>query len=349
MSGKTILLMIIVIDILSVILNTLSTNGNSSHFAAPYLILLFLFLFYSVLSILLTTKLYRAGSFQWISANPDVLKIVLVFGIVCILYTVFTSIMIRADWSTYQNQSLANPKDFLAYTAYIWVPLLMIVPYAMATYKHEMAIHQSAYLKAPLILNVVIGIIVYIFLNNNLRYAIDSFTSKDNSYHPDIEKIQNVVKLEDYLHYTLPNYDKKIIDAAFVKLKSDPAWDEQFYKKLEDCNNNYSIGMIHKYLSIYTFEYPEKLMPHFKKSMSCIATYVNDYAANEFTSGEDLSGLNIENVLQAIERQYPGTETIMFDALDEITSALRAVKREDYKSKTVELIDTIEKFKLKFQ
>jgi len=39
----------------------------------------------------------------------------------------------------------------------------------------------------------------------------------------------------------------------------------------------------------------------------------------------------------------------MFDALDEITSALKSVKREDYKSKTVELIDTIEKFKLKFQ
>lgn len=352
MSGKTILLMIIVIDILSVILNSLTVNGNSSHFAAPYLILIFLFLIYSALSAILTTKLYRSGAFQWIPANPDVLKVVLILGILCILYAVFTSIMIRADWSTYQNQSISKPQDFLAYSSYIWVPLLMIVPFSMAIYKNEMAIDQNVFLKSMLILNVAIGFSYFVYFKSYIYYKPylnKIFNSEKNNYHPDLEKIKYVVKLDDYIHYTLPYYDSKIRDAAFAKLKSNPSWDEQFYNILVDCNNNYTIGRIHEYLSIYTFEYPEKLMPYFKKSMSCIATYVNDYAANEFTSGEDLSGLNIDKVLHVIEKQYPGTETLMFDALDEITSALKSVKREDYKSKTVELIDSIEKFKLKFQ
>jgi hypothetical protein len=352
MSAKTILLIVILIYILIVILNSLNVNGNSSHFAAPYFILILLFLFYSIFSALLTSRLYRAGAFQWISANPDVLKIILIIGIPFILYTVFTSIMIRADWSTYQDRSISKPQDFLAFTAYIWVPLLMILPYAMTIYKNEMAIDQNAWLKSLLTLNVFLGFVLFIYFKIYIHYKpflSTSFNSANSAYHPDIEKIQSVVKLDDYIHYTKPDYDIKIRDAAFAKLKSDPKWDEQFYNILEDCSNNYTIGRIYEYLSTYTFEYPEKLMPHFKKSVSCIVTYVHEYAANEYTSGEDLSGLNIDKVLLAIEKQYPGTEKMLFDSLDELSSALKGIKRNDYKSKTAELIIKIENFKEKFQ
>ncbi len=351
MSAKTILLIVILIYILIVILNSLNENGNSSHFAAPYFILILLFLFYSIFSALLTSRLYRAGAFQWISVNPDVLKIILIIGIPFILYAVFTSIMIRADWSTYQDQSISKPQDFLAFTAYIWVPLLMILPFAMTVYKNEMAINQNVLLKSLLTLNVFIGFVIFIYFKIYINYKPffgTIFNPANGHYHPDIEKIQSVLKLDDYIHYTLPYYDSKIRDAAFTKLKSDPKWDEQFYNILEDCSNNYTIGRIYEFLSIYTFEYPEKLMPHFKKSVSCIVTYVHEYAANENTSGEDLSGLNIDKVLLAIEKQYPGTEKMLFDSLDELSSALKGIKRNDYKSKTAELISKIENFKEKF-
>ena len=351
MSAKTILFLIIVNYILSIILNSLTVHGNSSHFATPYISLILLFLFYSIFSAILTSRLYRSGTFQWISAHPDVLKIILIFGMLSILYAVFTSIMIRADWSTYQDQSISKPQDFLAHTAYIWVPLLMIVPFAAAVYKSETAIDQSIFLKALLFINAILGIIVFIYFKFYIYYKPylnNIFKSEKNEYHPDLEKIKFVVKLDDYIHYTLPYNESKIRDAAFAKLKSDPAWEEQFYKNLVDCNNNYIIGRIHEYLSVYTFEYPENLMPCLKKSISCIGTYVQEYAANEFTSGEDLSGLNIDRILSVIEKQYPGNEPMFFDSLDELISSLKAVERIDYQSKTNELVGKIENFKIKY-
>jgi len=351
MSAKIILLLMVAIYILSIMLNYLSKVGNSSHFAVPYITLTFLFLIYSVLSGILTKKLYSSGAFHWVSDNPNTLKIILIFGVFAILYGVFNSIMIRADWSTYQNKSISSPQNFLAYSAHIWVPLLMIIPYAITIYKNELAISQSVFLKSMIIFNALIGLIFFIYFKFYIYYKPylnRIFNSEESVYHPDLDKIKYVVNLDDYIHYTLPYNDSKIRDAAFAKLKSDPAWDEQFYKNLEDCNNNYTIGRIHEYLSIYTFEFPEKLMPYLKKSISCIGNYINEYAANEYTSGGDLSGLNIDRILLAIEKQYPGTEIQMFDTLDELTLVLKGVKREDYKEKTTELISMIENFKNKF-
>lgn len=352
MSAKTILFLILVNYILSIVLNSLTVHGNSSHFAAPYISLILLFLFYSIFSAILTSRLYRSGAFQWISSNPDVLKIILIFGMLSILYAVFTSIMIRADWSTYQDQSISKPQDFLAHTAYIWVPLLMIVPFAAVVYKSETAIDQSIFLKALLVINAILGIIVFIYFKFYIYYKPylnNIFKSEKNVNHPDLEKIKYVDKLDDYIHYTLPYNDSKIKDAAFAKLKSDPAWDEQFYNTLENCNNNYIIGRIHEYLSIYIFEYPEKLMPGLKKSISCVGTYVQEYAANENLTGEDLSGLGIDKILLVIEKQYPGNEPMFFDVLDELSSKLKSVDRKDFKSKTDELITKIENFKEKYK
>ncbi|MBK9109074.1 MAG: hypothetical protein IPM92_12095 [Saprospiraceae bacterium] len=351
MHPKTILYLLIATYLISVIINSIKTNGNSGHFAVPYLSLIFLFLCYSVLSILLSLKLYNLGTFQWIHVNTGIVKVILMIGTACILYSVYTAMMIRADWSTYQNQSISNPMDFIAFSSYILLPLLMIIPYAFSIYKNDGSFGQSIVFKATWIFNVIIGLLIYMFMHMGSIRAMFSPKLSEGEYAilQTLEKINYQQKIEDYLFYTLTDHDKRISDAAIAKLKADTTWADHFYQKLGDCDNSYSIGIIHQYLSIYTFEYPEKLMEPFKHSLGCLEKYIKEYADNEYTSPNDLNALQIEKVLQAIEKQFVGQEKMFYDKLDDVKETLNAIKREDYQEKTSELISKIENFKSRFQ
>lgn len=350
MSIKTTIIMLIIIYLIMVLINSLKVHGTSAHVAGPFIILIGLFLGYAVLSITATVKLYNTGVFQWISTNPGILKIALFAGTACMIYAVFSAIMIRADWSTYQNQSISDPKDFLAYTSHIWVPLLMIIPYTFVLLNKNGDFQQNWLFKLPLILLVLIGAGVYTYLHSgSLRYVF-SAKQNENDYYAQqtIEKIKSSTSIKDYFYYTLPSNDKKISDAAFLKLKADTTWENKIYKYLEDCSEVSFQITIHQFLSVYKVDNPEKLMEPFGKSLRCISEEAINISENEFTSGNDLNVLAIENSLLAIEKQFVGKEKTMFESLAVLEDTLKKIEREDFKQKTGELLKLISELKQKF-
>ncbi len=166
MSIKTILILLMVVYLATVVFNSLRISNTAPHVTGPFFFIFSLFLVYSVLTIMLTVKLNHAGAFQWIVASATIKKLVLIIGVASILYAFFSSMMIKSEWVTYSQQSIAKPKDFLAYTSYIWMPLLMIVPYTLAIYKSDQAFTQSIAFKVPLIINIMIGLFTYMFFHS---------------------------------------------------------------------------------------------------------------------------------------------------------------------------------------
>lgn len=166
MSIKTILILLIVVYLTLVVFNSLRISNTAANVTAPFFFMCLLFLAYALLSILLTVKLNSTGAFSWIVASSPIRKVVFIVSVASILYAFFSAILIKNEWVTYSQQSIANPKDFLAYTSYIWMPLLMIVPYTLAIYKSDQAFTQSMAFKVPLIINVMIGLFTYMFFHS---------------------------------------------------------------------------------------------------------------------------------------------------------------------------------------
>jgi hypothetical protein len=296
---------------------------------------------------MLTIKLNKLGYFNWISTTPQIKNIALVIGLLAILYTIFTALMIKADWATYPNQSISNPLDFLAYTSYIWVPLLMIIPYGLFVFSCDELISQSYMVKVPLIIHVLLGAGIFMYFNLGFVKVVFSKRESEQDYaiHQTIVKIQNESKIMDVLYYTRPGNDSKVVDAALAKIKADPAWEYQLIEALENCGNDDSFLEIYHFLSVHKVDHPDKFLVPFARSITCVAVLSSKIADNEYTSPNDLDMLNIEKMLSSISYQFHNPSKEILERLTLLEGTLEAITREDFKNKTQELIKVIEIFK----
>ncbi|MBK9256689.1 MAG: hypothetical protein IPM42_14470 [Saprospiraceae bacterium] len=347
MQIKTTFILLLAVYLISVISNSLKSNGNLGNALVPLILLGTLFLCYSALSIMMMIKLNKIGCFNWISTNPQIKNIVLIVGLFSVLYSVFTSLMIKADWPSYQNQSISNPLDFLAYTSYIWVPLLMIIPYGLLMFANDALVSPINIIKVSLFLNVLLGVSIFTYLNFGFVKVIFTKRESEQDYaiNQTIVRIQNERKLMDVLYYTRPRNESKVVDSVLNKIKSDPTWEYQLIKALENCDQDESFHEIYHFMSVYKLDNPDKFVIPFGNSIECVAYQSNKIANNQYASPNDLDVLFIEKMLAAFSYQFSGEPKILIDKLSTLENTLRTISREDFKLKTQELISSIEIFK----
>ncbi len=348
---KTVFLLFTAVYVVSVISNSLRNNGTIGHNAVPYILLGIIFLTYVAFYVFVTIKLNKAGAFQWISANDTIRNVALIAGSLAILYTYFNAIMIKSDWTTYQYQSISNPRDFLAYTAYIWVPLLVLIPYGLYIFMSGTSFQTGAAFRWPLILNVVIGCGIYFYFNYYIsRYPATKHLSEEE-YHnqTSIEKIQNSIKVSDILYFTRTTNEKIVVDAAVTKVKSFPDWEQQISDMLSNCDlEDYFWPEVYYFLSTYTVDDSAEITEAFSKSITCLTVMVSKISENEYAIMNDLNALNITKMLSAVEYQFSEHFTKLDDKLVLLSKTLSEVKRNDFKEKTAELVKAIESCRQKY-
>ncbi|MBK8855588.1 MAG: hypothetical protein IPN10_16185 [Saprospiraceae bacterium] len=348
---KTTFILLLSIYVISVIINSLKSNGNVGHFSLPLILMGFLFLSYSALSVFLTIKINKIGSFDWISSNPSIRNIALFFGMMAILYAFFNAIMIKLDWSTYQYQSIAKVKDLMAYTAYIWVPLLMIIPFGLFIYQNGSPIHTGQSFRLPLMLNVFIGCALYMYFNFDFLKYIITRPQSEELYHnkQTLENIHNCKKVTDILYYTRVSNEKVVVDSAMTKIKSFPDWEKQLSDLLGNCHPaDYYWPEVYHFLSTYSVENIQTMVEPFGESITCLTVMVTNLVNNEATSPNDLNSLNLDKMLSSIEYQFSDHYMQFDNQLVLLSKALLEVKRNDFKEKTGELVKAIESCRKKF-
>lgn len=348
MNIKTSLTLLVSCYLINVILNSLKSNGNYGHNPIPFFILAILFLIYSGLSIYITTKLYKLGSFSWMFANNKLVVASLVVGLLAILYTVFTAIMIKMDWSTYKYQSVSNPKDFLAFTSYVWLPLLMIIP--MAAYIYFGKTPQSLLFKLPLIINVIIGISLYSYFNFNfLKYKATTSESEESYYiQQTLQKIKNAKEVKDYLYFARPGNEKKLVDAVWIKINSNPSFGNELAVALSSCKND-EYYEVYYFLSSYFMDKNKALESGFLSSLDCIKNLLNDYNNEPGVVGDHVRVIPVEAILGAIDKQYYDNVLPFSKKMDEIQKVLEKMTREELKKEAEIKIQLIEEWKITYQ
>ena len=348
---KTVFLLLTAVYVVLVIANSLRNNGTIGHNPVPYILLGIIFLTYVAFYVSVTLKLNKAGAFGWISPNDTIRNVALIAGSLAILYTYFNAIMIKSDWSTYQYQSISNPRDFLAYTAYIWVPLLVIIPYGLYINLSDTSFQTGASFRWPLIINVVIGCGIYLYFNYFIyRYPRTKHLSDEAYYNQSaLDNIKYSKKVTDILYLTRTTNEKIVVDAAVTKVKSFADWEKQLSDLLSNCDpEDYFWPEVYYFLSTYSVDDSAKITEPFSKSITCLAAMVSKISENEYAIMNDLNALNIINMLSAIEYQFSEHFSMLDDELMLLSKTLSDVKRNDFKEKTTELVNAIESCRKKF-
>lgn len=352
MNFKTNFILLLSTYAILVISSSINRPGTIGPSVVPFILMGALFLIYSVLSVTMTIKLSKSGGFDWISSSSQIRNIALVVGMLAILYALFNAIMIKAEWSSYQSQSISHPKDFMAFTGYIWVPLLMIIPYGLWVYKSDFMLHNSMALKVPIMINVFIGAATFMYFNFGFVKSIFTprLSDTEYAYQQTLDRIQYEPKAMNLLYFTRPDYnDRKIVDAALSKIKSDPTWEYQITKALENCKNDQYFLELYYYLSAYKVENSDKLIGPFTQSIGCVAAMTSNMAANEYAAAGDLDALFIDKLLAAMAYQFSDKMPEITSKLTILEDALKNINREDFKDKTQSLLQEIQNFKDKFK
>lgn len=344
MQLKTSLILLIVTYIISVLIHSFRSSSSIGHFPAPLILIGITFLSYAVFCILIAVQLYKNGTFDWISSSPPFRNIFMITGMVASLYAVFSAIMIRADWVTYRYQSVTNPMDFLAYTGYIWIPLLMIIPVAMYVFSKDSGTSFGLMSKISLILPAVIGTTFFLWSNFGfVRVLLRSGQSEQTYFTTQtLEKIRVSKNVLDILYYTRPENDREIVDAAWTKIKAVPDWEEQLIYALNHCEKDPFYTEIYHFLSVYTVDHPEKFVQPFIKSLLCVANNISIIANNPYTSPNDLNHLNIEKIKVVINYQFYDKNDDLSKNLSVIRNALISIHRKDFIDKVSGLLQTLE-------
>lgn len=344
MTSKTTFFILVSVYVISVIANSLKNNGTIGHTAVPYILHGILFLAYTSLSIVLTLKLNKEGAFQWISDHPTIRNCALFLGLLAIIYAAFSAAMVKLDWSTYQYDSTLNPKNFMAYTAYIWVPLLTIIPFALWIFSKDFSTSSGLTFKFLVLFNVFIGASLYLYFNFGFLKSLTSPQKSEQDYfvQQTIEKIQSQSEVIKILYYTRPLNEKSVVDAAWVKIKSIPNWETQLTNQLENCNHNSEFNEIYDFLSTYRLDNPAPFVTPFLNSMECLSKQIQKIANNPYTRPNDLDALRIKAMLQAIEMQFLDFGNQVDAQLSRLSVDLKRITREDFIDKIQDLINAIE-------
>jgi hypothetical protein len=344
MQLKTSLILLMVTYIVSVLIHSLRSSSSIGHFPAPLILIGVTFLSYAVFCILIAVQLHKNGTFDWISSSPTIRNIFMITGMVASLYAVFSAMMIRADWVTYRYQSATNPMDFLAYTGYIWIPLLMIIPVVMYVFSKDSGNSFGLMSKISLILPAVIGTTFFLWSNFGFVRVLFRPGQSEKEYYisQTVEKIRVSKNVLDILYYTRPENDRKIVDAAWTKIKAQPDWEDQLIRVLNQCDKGPFFTEIYHFLSVYTVDHPEKLVQPFLKSLLCVADNISSVANNPNTSPSDLDQLNIDKIKIVINYQFYDKNDVLTENLSILRNALISIQRKDFSNKVSLLLQTLE-------
>ncbi len=347
MDIKSIFVFLVVVYIVTVLASSFFFNKAPGHFALPYIIIIAISLIYFVISIYLTIQLYRSGSFNWISNNPNLIKITLIIGLAAILYLFFTSVMIRLEWATYQDQSINKLKNFFPYTSYIWVPLLMIIPYYFIIFKNENVV--GLLVKLPLVINACIGILLYMYFHfGGLRILISEIGNLSSSENSRILKnIESTNKVIDLLQYTKPIYEDKIKEALWDKIMSNPNYEEQLLEILSNCESYYSFTDIYSVLCLHPIVNQEKYIEPINKSMTCVINLLEMHNNNPDAPQDYLKSLNINSLITVLDYQFSFNFNQFKEKLILIEKSLKKLERENLKSEAQDLLYQLEKLNAK--
>ena len=281
---------------------------------------------YVLFSLFLTIAIASRGGFNWISTSASSRNIVigiLWFGMVA--GVVFCS-MLTTEYQNDQTTGIFRLISMPVYFGGLWLPLLMLVPYAILLNSGWRDSISPMVYKLPLWVACISGILILMTprIVTSLGITVPKKQIDQNQVEADIKSIiEHQSSITDLLAYT-NNEDERFRIAAWAKIKSDPNWEGELIKLLEhdDEYGHYRFQFVYVFLDDHKVDHPDRFIAPVNTSIATITAQVQRVLEKSFLYSPDLSILDIDIMCRVLDEQFKDSSNVFRPNMLKLQEAL---------------------------
>ncbi|MBL7784562.1 MAG: hypothetical protein JNM36_01515 [Chitinophagales bacterium] len=257
---------------------------------------------YVINSSLLTLNLCYHHKFDWISESATTRNVIIGFGFLCQMAGCVYFTFINGD---HHNISTLNVlgKLMIPYAVF-WIPLLMLVPYAILLKPEwQNGLSQMVY-KAPLFLACLIGLIFH-FGREQLKHILTNHEAYNaQKLQQELNHIGFTNKTTDLLIYLYDGKDERLTEVALAKLKKNENLEKELQVMLSDWGANREFVSALVYLRKNKVVQVKEFVQPLNKTLEMLAEELK-YRLQSFGAEEDyLKMLDVEGICTMLEVQF---------------------------------------------
>ncbi len=330
------------------ILNIQKTNVTGERLMGSGFIGLGLIAAYVLFSLLLTISITSKGGFNWLSSATLSRNFLVGILWLCMIAGVVFCAMLSTEMNTDQTTGIVRILSKPVYYGSVWLPLLMLIPYAILLNPHWRESIAPGFYKIPLVMACLLGFVIVmipqIVISMNIRVPKQSVEDwKKENLTPYIEKETSVETLLNYVK----DEEKWVRDLAANRLKSLPNWEDELIVKLQraDGYGHYDFHWVYTFLDQYSVEHPDRFVDPINSSLESITKATEMALAKSFVYSGDLILLQIDVVCRVLDHQFKGNSQFFRGNMLSLQKALETPPT-DPSQNTLEFIEMIKPYQM---
>ena len=266
-------------------------------------ILMFVMAAYVICSLLLTIHVTAKGKLDWIGASGGLKYLIIGIGWLCLMAGSVYVTMINSDW---QDMSNANAMGIILIRyGGLWIPLLMLIPYAILLRPEwQQAVSPNVY-KIPLLAGCLIGLMFLLINRTQLGMLLKNKGAVDSQkYEKALKQINQENSTAQLLYYMLDDTDPRLTQAALKKVQAKTTLVTELQTMLNQCADNFNYFYALAYLEKNNITQPDSFITPLNTTITHVATELK-YRLQSF--GDEINFLqllNVDGICHILDSQF---------------------------------------------
>ncbi|MFN0173220.1 MAG: hypothetical protein ACKVU0_01140 [Saprospiraceae bacterium] len=270
--------------------------------------------------------------FDWTPASFLVSRNWLVFlGWITFVMAIIWSLDYHSKWI--EGEFPQFMRWFARSKVYFWLPALIFIPALYLLNAQRQAGFAPFWIKIPLLTCFVVSLLIglgifYGFVKASVQQRITQYQSAQKedsseswSFNKSMEEINNYSEktIQGLLIYTHREQDKRIRDAAVVKIKSYENWEAELINILEQGDLN-AVYWVYAYLDGNDIEHPEDFIQPVKHSLERFVPVLQ--ASLKDPNSLHMGYINVEALCRVLDTHFKDSAAIIQPDLVKLQKAL---------------------------
>ncbi|CAN5774892.1 hypothetical protein BH10BAC3_BH10BAC3_05200 [soil metagenome] len=266
---------------------------------------------YIISSLLLTISITSRGAFNWVSndaSRRNIIVAVCWFGLVA--GVVICTIAKTEFPNGYKSSGAMRLITYPFYFGAAWLPLLMLVPYAILLHPQWHYTISPAVYKIPLVTGCTIGLLLLIAPKIISATGLLNNYKSEEAIQNSLRQIQFETSLTALLALTDKDENEKVRTAALHKIKADKNLEAGLILILEQ-ENPWFFNWLYSFLGENKIEHPERFIEPINNSITRLASTLQYEALGNPWKGEGTYLLlNAEPLFNLLDKQFNDSSAV---------------------------------------
>lgn len=234
MIGNLLLLLLLGIEIALAILNLPNRNIKGEYLVGLSLINFVLLAFFVVLSLWLTIRINASGGFDWLSQVRSNRNIYVGAGWFCMIVGVAFCVLGDPGTTASRPGFIGILERVFSYGV-LWMPLLMLVPYAILNNPALKSAVSSLAYTLPLAIGTFTGAAVLFapIIVSGIHTSKMGSEIRDYEFEKEMAALQQEDDVRKMIVFTLKEKNEQLREAAAAKIKLMPQWEDSLCTLLQ--------------------------------------------------------------------------------------------------------------------